>query len=144
MWRTEWDSALREHYNVPGGLSASQLAERFGTTKGIIIRRARNLGLAIDRHRSSSSPPKDRRPITADQSALYSGVAPVVPIANPPRPAKLSSRTMPVARPSSPWRQCQWIDGHTHSGVKCGAPTSNGSSWCATHRAIVFTARVAS
>lgn len=139
MWRDEWDSTLKDNYNVTGGMSAAKLAERFGTTKGVVIRRARTLGIAVDRHDAKAGR-QQRRPIRPDHVVAYGGVAPVVPIANPPVPAKRTQLPQFTPRPSSPFKDCQWIDGDS-SGNKCGCPTALGSSWCGDHLSRVFVQR---
>lgn len=45
-WVTpESDRFIRENYGTKGGLSCSEMAEKFGTTRNAIIGRARRLGL---------------------------------------------------------------------------------------------------
>ena len=39
-------------------------------------------------------------------------------------------------------RQCRFIvSGEVRKALFCGAPTTNGSSWCAWHRQLVYTPR---
>lgn len=142
MWRTEWDSELRDNYNVPGGLSARQLAKALGTTKGSVVGRARFIGL----QQSSGKPRKPNPERRACSEALkfptaVGTVEPIVPIATPPKPAPATiAHDFKPMQPSSPWHTCQWIEATTDLGnaPRCGAKTIPGRSWCPEHAAIVW------
>jgi len=142
MWRTEWDSELRDNYNVPGGLSAKQLAETLGTTKGSVVGRARYIGLQKGSGKPRKPNPERRACVDVLKMPTAVGtVEPVLPISNPPRPAPATiDRTFQPVRPSSPWKTCQWIDAHTDlaNAHRCGAKTISGRSWCPEHAAIVW------
>lgn len=144
MWRSEFDLEMRDNYNVPGGLSARELAQRFGVTKGQVIRRARTLDL----DNPKSGPRRRARGANLDviesrlpEPALPTPYVPILPIVKPPQPAKRTSKVPEFnpAKPSSPWRTCQWIHDHgTPHSHMCGAKTIPGRSWCEHHYAIVF------
>lgn len=145
MWRSEFDMEMRDNYNVPGGLSARQLAERFGVTKGSVIRRARVLELDQPksgvRRRPARAANRDVIEDRLPEPALPTPYTPILPVVLPPKPAKRTSAApefKPV-QPSSPWQTCQWIDDHgTPHSHMCGAKTIPGRSWCPYHYAIVF------
>lgn len=142
MWRSEWDIELRDNYNVPGGMSARQFAVSKGITKGMVSRRARDLGLQHSTGESRHPTPKAKvcREVLEMPTAVGT-VEPVAPISLPPRPAKATIRhTFAMPPPSSPWTTCQWIDDAVGSmySHKCGAKTVPGRSWCPEHAARVF------
>ena len=63
-------------------------------------------------------------------------------------PARLSpiKNPKPLKRPAPPvWqaKACQWIDGEPDgvNTIYCGQPTKDGLSWCAAHKARVFSDR---
>jgi hypothetical protein len=80
--------------------------------------------------------------------------APVKP-APPPEPKVAKTEWRPAPRPIEPLAprpaggvrlvdtrdgQCRFISGHpTSEAVCCGAGTAPGSSWCPSHRRLVFT-----
>lgn len=143
MWRSEWDSVLEENYGKDTGVSGRELAERFGVSHGAILHRARKLGLT--RSTGIKRPQRAKKLANAplppakimDGPRLYTGVVPVLPFNDPPRPAKRNLKPAPpTPGPYSPFKTCQWIDGDVgHDHTMCGAKTVPGYSWCADHKA---------
>lgn len=143
MWRNEWDSVLQENYGRNTGITGRALAERFGVSFGMLQRRAKKLGLTqsneverpqrANKLRNAPLPPAKIQ----DGPRLYTGVVPVLPFNDPPKPAK---RTLPPPPPTpgpySPFKTCQWINGEVGDDhTMCGAKTVPGYSWCAEHKA---------
>lgn len=141
MWHDEWDDQLRSNWKVPGALSTRQLAEKLGTTKGTVIRRARKIGLASDdvRRRPASVPSLFR--VRAD-SLVPGEIAPVLPSVKPVTPAKRQQvlKFSPPG-PTSYHRECQWMDGNGADAPRCCQRTIVGFSWCQEHMDRVFVRR---
>jgi hypothetical protein len=58
-------------------------------------------------------------------------------------PEPLEPVTPAAALSEADFRGCRFIEGEAipiRDGMFCGAPTPPGSPWCATHRAIVWSA----
>lgn len=71
-------------------------------------------------------PPERRKPVVTGRMTL---------------PADLPADAAPVALIEAGARQCRWMPGGAAETTCCGAPTEPGESWCAHHRARVWTAR---
>lgn len=144
-WTDIDDDFLKAHYNRD--LSASQIGDVMGRTKGQIIGRARILGL--HQHRTDGDgkqldlelgPPLARcRPTVASLLARPAAAPNAVQI------TKVKPRSKPVSvlplGSISPWKTCQWVIGDPAQRTFCGSKTVDGTSWCAHHYAIVFTTR---
>lgn len=121
-------------------LSARAIGEQLGVSRCAVIGRTHRLGLQLlmPSHHGGNPNPHRRRKRKPE---------PAVPVRAAP---KLQPAPKPSKRESSPYlgprlrlhelrsRQCRYAVDDVSPYWFCSAPTPKGSSWCATHMAVVF------
>lgn len=134
MWRSQGaDNFLRAEYNQ-GRHSVREIAARYAITLGVVLRRAKTLGLTRS---------KSVRSVAKRNSLPSLVVQPIHTISNPslPQLPKLTRASKALRSPQSwsPFKTCQWIeaDGTTETS-RCGCPTLPGKSWCQEHYDVVY------
>lgn len=131
------------------GLTASQISKRLFETLGLQVSRSSVIG----RMRRVGVPHGEREAVAKVEPKPAPAPAPVKP-APPREPRVAQPEWRPTPRPVQPLAprpaggirlvdsregQCRFIAGQpTADAVCCGAGTPPGSSWCPSHRRLVF------
>lgn len=140
LWMTEGNIRLAREMWAEG-VVASEIAALMGRgcTKSALLGYAHRQGWPPrpspigNRHRTEVVPRVPHKQHTAGATA------PAAPRKSPERrPVPVAVATPPAPPPApvvwSPYKTCQWIEGHGRLWAKCGAPTTSGA-YCADHYA---------
>jgi len=161
VWTPERTEDLRR-LRLVDGLDYDTIAQRMGLTRGQVIGKAQRIGLrnasaarrhgCLNRDKSEVTRRAKRRAVTLPEVPGACSVASdeqmgaSAPTNHPAGPSANPAAHQPLLAPDPCWisllelkaHHCRWPDGGRGSYTFCGARRTDGSSYCARHRAMAL------
>lgn len=128
-WPRELIDRLKTLWN-DNRLSASQMAQRLGISRGAVLGKAHRLGLST--HKARSSPPRPKP--APEWKPKAKSLPPAPPIVDAPAPPEWLGVRLLELGPQA----CRYPQGDAVPFSFCGARKQDGSSYCQYHHRLAY------